>query len=273
MQKNRRKAPYIFAESFGTEPTSGVICVLPGPTSWTRKTYHPVQFPYAFDNKPHLFAAIFERFYTERKGYPTPRKVAKAILHPVLHPTLHLKPSVNTAYPGHWCRKCRIFFTNFFRGEDRNDSQSEYGNPKTPDFFEGNIRTFKAKHRNFPSKKSDVFDFRKGPAFRHSTRLQIRGANRGKHHQQKLFGFVLRYMPENGLQNAADCLFCFRDFEGFGGFPRPAEEHFQAFIAFRWAEIQTPLQSPIDIFRHENRNRKYLHTDLQFVSTAQNESV
>ena len=72
---------------------------------------------------------------------------------------------------------------NFFRGEDRNDSQSGYGNPKTPDFFEGNIRTFKAKHRNFPSKKSDVFDFRKGPAFRHSTRLQIRGAKRRKHHQ------------------------------------------------------------------------------------------
>ena len=113
MQKNRRKAPYIFAESFGTEPTSGVICVLPGPTSWTRKTYHPVQFPHAFGNKPHLFAAIFERFYTKRKGYPTPRKAAKAILHPVLHPILHLKPSVNTGYPGHWCRKCRIFSQTF----------------------------------------------------------------------------------------------------------------------------------------------------------------
>ena len=135
--------------------------------------YHPVQFPYAFGNKPHLFAAIFERFYTERKGYPTPRKAAKAILHPFLHPILHLKPSVNTGYPWHWCRKCRIFSQTFFRGEGRNDSQSEYGNPKTPDFFEENIRTFKAKHRNFPSKKSDVFDFRKGSAFRHSTRLQI----------------------------------------------------------------------------------------------------
>ena len=41
-------------------------------TSWTQKPYHPVQFPYAFGNKPHLFAAIFERFYTKRKGYPTP---------------------------------------------------------------------------------------------------------------------------------------------------------------------------------------------------------
>ena len=110
------------------------------------------------------------------------------------------------------------------------------------------------KVRMFPSKKSDVFDFRKGPAFRHSTRLQIRGANRRKHHQQKLFGFVLRYMPENGLQNAADCLFCFRDFEGFGGFPRPTEEHFQTFIAFRWAEIQTPLQLTYSDMKTETEN-------------------
>ena len=113
MQKNRRKAPYIFAESFGTEPTSGVICVLQVPHLGHENPYHPVQFPYVFGNKPHLFAAIFERFYTERQGYPTPRKVAKAILHPVLHPTLHLKPSVNTGYPGHWCRKCRIFSQTF----------------------------------------------------------------------------------------------------------------------------------------------------------------
>ena len=28
---------------------------------------------------------------------------------------------------------------------------------KTPDFFATKCRTFKAKHRNFPSKKSDVF--------------------------------------------------------------------------------------------------------------------
>ena len=33
---------------------------------------------------------------------------------------------------------------------------------KTPDFFASMCRTFKAKHRNFPSKKSDVFIFRSG---------------------------------------------------------------------------------------------------------------
>ena len=33
---------------------------------------------------------------------------------------------------------------------------------KTPDFFATKCRTFKAKHRNFPSKKSDVFIFRSG---------------------------------------------------------------------------------------------------------------
>ena len=36
---------------------------------------------------------------------------------------------------------------------------------KTPDFFATKCRTFKAKHRNFPSKKSDVFIFRSG--YRH----------------------------------------------------------------------------------------------------------
>ena len=33
---------------------------------------------------------------------------------------------------------------------------------KTSDFFETNLRTFEAKHRNFSLKKSDVFDFRTG---------------------------------------------------------------------------------------------------------------
>ena len=36
---------------------------------------------------------------------------------------------------------------------------------KTPDFSATKCRTFKAKHRNFPSKKSDVFIFRSG--YRH----------------------------------------------------------------------------------------------------------
>ena len=34
--------------------------------------------------------------------------------------------------------------------------------PKTSDFFAPNIRTFMSKPRHFPSKKSDVFDFRRG---------------------------------------------------------------------------------------------------------------
>ena len=47
-----------------------------------------------------------------KRGYPTPEN---AILHPILHP----KSPINTGRLGHGCRKCRIFFQNFFRGERR----------------------------------------------------------------------------------------------------------------------------------------------------------
>ena len=40
------------------------------------------------------------------------------------------------------------------------EGENAAGNGKTPDFFATKCRTFHAKHRNFTSKKSDVFDFR-----------------------------------------------------------------------------------------------------------------
>ena len=40
--------------------------------------------------------------------------------------------------------------------------RSRLGKCKTSDFLGTNLRTFKAKHRNFTFKKSDVFDFRTG---------------------------------------------------------------------------------------------------------------
>ena len=51
-----------------------------------------------------------------------------------------------------------FFLKTFFReeGEDR------LRKCKTSDFFEANLRTFEAKHRNFTLKKSDVFGFRTG---------------------------------------------------------------------------------------------------------------
>ncbi len=77
------------------------------------------------------------------------------VLHPawILHPILHPKSPINKGDFKDWCRKCRRKTQNFFwrRG---------FGNPKTSDFFEANLRTFEAKHRNFTLKKSDVFGFR-----------------------------------------------------------------------------------------------------------------
>ena len=51
--------------------------------------------------------------------------------------------------------------------------------PKTPDFSRQNIRTFKDKHRNFVSKKSDVFSF---PA-----------ENTGKHTENGLKTLMLHF--------------------------------------------------------------------------------
>ena len=114
--------------------------------------------------------------------------VKKVILHPILHrilhPILHPKISAKTGNLYVWCRKCRFFFQNFFWGRGgkycsffgicwekplspsaaRNVWIRQWGNrkSKTSDFFDGNLRTFEAKHRNFSPKKSDVFEFRKG---------------------------------------------------------------------------------------------------------------
>ena len=50
------------------------------------------------------------------------------------------------------------FQKTFFRGGVEDGA----GSTETSDFFAENLRTFEAKHRNFPSKKSDVFNFRNG---------------------------------------------------------------------------------------------------------------
>ena len=58
---------------------------------------------------PLCILLLFCAFLQEKRGYPTPEN---AILHPILHP----KSPVNTGILGYGCRKCRIFFQNFFRG-------------------------------------------------------------------------------------------------------------------------------------------------------------
>ena len=83
---------------------------------------------------------------------PTPHA---CILHPILHP----KMSVNTGLLVLWCRKCRRFTKTFFvEGGEMRWS----GKCKTSDFFDRNYGGFALKVRRFASKKSDVFDFRKG---------------------------------------------------------------------------------------------------------------
>ena len=57
-----------------------------------------------------------------------------------------------------WCRKCSFFQKTFFGEGGRRTGWK----CKTSDFFEANLRTFEAKHRNFTSKKSDVSGFRTG---------------------------------------------------------------------------------------------------------------
>ena len=42
----------------------------------------------------------------------------------------------------------------------RREEEDRLRKCKTSDFFEANLRTFEAKHRNFITKKSDVFGFR-----------------------------------------------------------------------------------------------------------------
>ena len=91
----------------------------------------------------------------EKQGYPTPGNI---ILHPILHP----KSPVNTEILGYGCRKCRIFSENFFCGERKSEGTHRPGSHKTSDFFGQKYGCFASKVRMFTSKKSDVFDFRKG---------------------------------------------------------------------------------------------------------------
>ena len=79
------------------------------------------------------------------------------ILHPawILHPILHPKYPINKGTFKDWCRNVGEKHKTFF-------GESRLRKCKTPDFFEANLRTFEAKHRNFTSKKSDVFGVRTG---------------------------------------------------------------------------------------------------------------
>ena len=64
---------------------------------------------------PLCILLLFCAFLQEKRGYPTPENA-------ILHPILHRKSSVNTGILGYGCRKCRIFFQNFFRGRERRGS-------------------------------------------------------------------------------------------------------------------------------------------------------
>ena len=61
---------------------------------------------------PLCILLLFCAFLQEKRGYPTPEN---AILHPILHP----KSPIITGLLGYGCRKCRIFFQNFFRGGEK----------------------------------------------------------------------------------------------------------------------------------------------------------
>ena len=109
---------------------------------------------------------LFCAFLQEKRGYPTPENA-------ILHPILHRKSPIITGILGYGWRKCRIFFQNFFRGGERRDigpGVKEGDLPswfiehplKTSDFFGQKYGCFASKVRMFASKKSDVFDFRKG---------------------------------------------------------------------------------------------------------------
>mgnify|MGYP003522480090 CR=1 FL=1 len=62
---------------------------------------------------PLCILLLFCAFLQEKRGYPT---TPNQILHPILHP----KSLVNTGYLRHGCRKCRLFFKNFFCGKRNN---------------------------------------------------------------------------------------------------------------------------------------------------------
>ena len=137
-----------------------------------RHPYNRIYLEY-FADEPSRKLSIVEQFHTlfgtESKGnagdWDPKRRKNKMdntknvgwILHParILHPILHRKFSINKGNFKDWCRNVGEKQKTFF-GEDR------FRKWKTSDFFEANLRTFEAKHRNFILKKSDVFGFRTG---------------------------------------------------------------------------------------------------------------
>ena len=94
----------------------------------------------------------------------------------ILHPILHPKSPVNTGHLRHGCRKCRLFFKNFFCGKRNNgdfilrmlgiikasiaslslnDNNAEDAKHRTS--LRQKYGCFASKVRMFASKKSDVF--------------------------------------------------------------------------------------------------------------------
>ena len=60
-----------------------------------------------------------------------------------------------------WCRNVGYFQKTFLGERHLKRFHLQVGKSKTSDFFATNCRTFMPKHRNFPSKKSDVFHRKK----------------------------------------------------------------------------------------------------------------
>ena len=69
---------------------------------------------------PLCILLFFCAFLQEKRGYPTPENT-------ILHPILHRKSSVNTGSFIVWCRKCRMFFQNFFQRERRDSGPGGKG--------------------------------------------------------------------------------------------------------------------------------------------------
>ena len=69
---------------------------------------------------PLCILPLFCTFLQEKRGYPTPENT-------ILHPILHRKSSVNTGSFIVWCRKCRMFFQNFFQRERRDSGPGGKG--------------------------------------------------------------------------------------------------------------------------------------------------
>ena len=69
---------------------------------------------------PLCILLLFCAFLQEKRDYPTPENT-------ILHPILHRKSSVNTGSFIVWCRKCRMFFQNFFQRERRDSGPGGKG--------------------------------------------------------------------------------------------------------------------------------------------------